>query len=60
MTKKYENISVGVYWDDASVPDWKLPGWLNETDVEGDDLWLLCLLLHALHTQLKQMGNNQL
>jgi hypothetical protein len=26
----HENVCVGVYWSDVSVPDWKLSGWSND------------------------------
>jgi hypothetical protein len=29
MINKDENITVGVYWDDVSIPSWKLSGWSN-------------------------------
>jgi hypothetical protein len=32
MINKHENISVGVYWDDFSVPGWKLSGWSNNIE----------------------------
>jgi hypothetical protein len=49
MINKHENISVGVYWDDVSVPGWKLSGWSNaiatniskfsKTTVEVQSVW---------------------
>lgn len=38
IINKHENIYVGVYWYDVSVPGWKLPAWWNNIErlTEGE------------------------
>jgi hypothetical protein len=61
MTNKHENMNVSVYWDDVSVPGWKLSGLSNDTecvaeteteteDSGGGDLQLHCFSLHTFQT----------
>jgi hypothetical protein len=38
MINKHENISVGVSWNDFSIPDWKLSGKSNTSATVGSKI----------------------
>lgn len=49
MINKHENICVGVWWDDVSIPSWKLSGWYNTRAIISSKICKGTVKVHSVY-----------